>query len=66
MNSNDICPVDVGCQNYFCWFVCVLVGLSTADKLEVFLHGYLIEAGKGAYLSDSLCDFKARTNLKLC
>ena len=29
-------PLDVGCQKYFCCFMCVLVGLTTVDELEVF------------------------------
>ena len=31
-----LCAPDVGCQNYFCCFMCVLVDLTTVDKLEVF------------------------------
>ena len=36
MNSNNICPVDVGCPKNVCCFMCVLVGLTTVAKLEVF------------------------------
>ena len=32
----SIAIIDVGCQKYFCCFMCVIVGLTTVDKLEVF------------------------------
>ena len=31
-------PVEVGCQKQFCCFIYVIVGLTTVDELEVFLH----------------------------
>ena len=31
-------PLDVECQKYICCFMCVIVGLTTVEKLEVFLH----------------------------
>ena len=33
---HTIYPLDVGCQKYFCCFLCVLVDLTTVDKLAVF------------------------------
>ena len=32
--------LDVGCRKYFCCFMCVLVGLTTVDKLDVFYIDY--------------------------
>ena len=38
LQTNSKC----GCQNYFCCFMCVLVGLTTVDKLVFFYIDFLL------------------------
>ena len=44
INSNTICHLDVGCQKYVCCFMCVIVGLTTVDKLEVYYIDIKLQA----------------------